>query len=85
MAHFRATVGGNRGIASRLGSIKSGIAARVSGWQAGVSIEASRVERDVFRIIMTSGSSGRKADKFIGTVQETPDGPVFYPAQRNRA
>lgn len=51
MAHFYATIQGNRKLASRLGTKSSGITAKVNGWDVGVKIELDFVDgRDVLRI-----------------------------------
>jgi len=70
MAHFRATVRGNRKEASRLGTLKSGIVATVNGWNAGIRVEAYAEERDVFRIYRTGGSNARTTPVLIATVHE---------------
>ena len=84
MAHFRATIQGTRGEASRLGHKKSGIRASVSGWDSGVYV-VGRLSpmhgEDVFSIWATSGSNGGKSDVFIGTVSSSDDGFVFSPAE----
>ena len=62
MAHFRATIQGMRGEASRLGSASGGISANVNGWNGGVSIRAHYDEEkgcDVFTVRRTGGSRGR--------------------------
>ena len=40
MARFRATLQGNRGEVSRLGSKASGMSAHINGWNTGVTIYA---------------------------------------------
>lgn len=64
MAHFRATIQGNRGKASRLGTKKSGIVATVNGWNVGVDVVIKHNEetgKDVITVIPTSGSNHSKA------------------------
>lgn len=39
MAHFRGTIQGHRGLASRLGSKASGLSANLASWQGAVSVE----------------------------------------------
>ena len=70
MAHFRATIQGQRGGASRLGSAKSGIAAAVNGWDIGVTIEAGVHEngQDVLYVYATGGSLGRRRSSLIARV-----------------
>lgn len=80
MAHFRAVIQGNRGDASRLGSKQSGMVATCNGWDAGVHVVASHENgADTFRVYATSGSNRRSLSRLVGTVRETPDGPVFKP------
>jgi len=60
MAQYRGTVNGQRGMASRLGSKRSGLEVRADGWHVGcrVSItwdEAS--EEDIVRVYRTQGSA----------------------------
>lgn len=62
MAQFRATIAGQRGEASRLGSKKSGITADVAGWMGGVRVVALHKENkygemvDRFEVYATTGS-----------------------------
>ena len=69
MAHFRATIQGNRGEASRLGTKGSGLDADVNGWDSGVSVRASynnEKKRDEFSIYLTGGSGYSSVGKFLG-------------------
>lgn len=72
---------------SRGGEVTAAMAtyAHLRGWNAGVQVHASRTEedRDVFLVYMTAGSNGGDADKFLGTVIDTPDGPRWEPAEEN--
>lgn len=69
MAQFRAVIRGQRGEASRLGSIKSGLVAYVNGWNEGVTIRASVIDgKDVFAIYANGGSNGQPNDGYIGSV-----------------
>jgi hypothetical protein len=57
--------------------------AHLRGWNAGVQVDAGRTDddRDVFYVTMTGGSNdGRSGSKLLGTVTDTPDGPVWEPA-----
>lgn len=78
MAHFRATIHGQRGPASRLGSPKSGIHARINGWDLGVEIEARVVDgKDVFYVFKTSGSNAKELPLLIARIDPesvTPGG-----------
>lgn len=58
MAHFRGTVKGARGVASRLGHFS--LITRCDGWDIGVACEASRGDDgDSIRISLGGGSNGR--------------------------
>lgn len=60
MAQFRATIKGNRGAASRLGTASSGIVAEVNGWDRGIKVTAEHVDgEDVFMVWVTGGSNGK--------------------------
>lgn len=69
MAHFRATIKGNRGEASRLGSSASGISAAVNGWNQGIAVTAyAQNDTDCFHISATGGSSGANL-RYIATLR----------------
>lgn len=69
MAHFRATIKGTRGLASRLGSPKSGLVVTANGWDTGVRVEAEVIDgKDVLTIFKTGGSNGSHAFR-IATVR----------------
>ncbi len=81
MARFRATIQGQRGEVSRLGSSKSGITARVNGWNAGIRVEAeSNGGKDVFRVYYTGGSHEYILPQLLGTLTEEPYGPSWTEA-----
>ena len=74
MAHFRGSVQGTRGEASRLGSKISGLTARANGWNSGVTVVAHRDETrntDVFEVYATGGSDPRYRAKLIATVRHS--------------
>lgn len=83
MARYRATIKGQRGEASRLGSTKSGLRVTANGWSVGVTVETERDayadEPDRFSVYMTSGSNGASTKHFIGSVFAGPCGPRFIP------
>ena len=60
MAHFRATIQGGRGSASRLGHKTSGIKTDCNGWRSGVSVTGNvdAAGRDCFEVYMNGGSNG---------------------------
>jgi hypothetical protein len=76
MARFRATIVGQRGEASRLGSAKSGLTARVNGWYSGIRVEAGVDQdgADRFEVFTTGGSNGSARDRHVGTVRMHPHG-----------
>jgi hypothetical protein len=70
MAQFRATIVGQRGEASRLGNKKTGLVARVNGWNLGVRVEAdydADFDRDTFTVYLTGGSNGGHDSVLLGT------------------
>jgi len=72
MAHFYATIQGNRGEATRMGTPNSGIGGHIRGWNIGVRV-VGRVDangRDVFEVIQTGGSNGTASSKVIATITE---------------
>ncbi len=81
MAHFRATIQGNRGSASRLGSKSSGLTVKANGWKSGVTVEAvhdSKTDTDVFNVFATTGSNPNHIGKqFVGQVT----GAKFIPVK----
>lgn len=77
MAHFRATIQGTRGEASRLGS--KSIEAHVNGRGAGITVRGfiGVNGEDCFHVYMTGGSSGT-AHLYLGTVRDSLDGPPIW-------
>jgi hypothetical protein len=60
MAHFYASIQGNRGEATRMGSKDSGITGHIRGWNVGARVDVAHVDgRDVVRIYRTLGSGAR--------------------------
>jgi hypothetical protein len=81
MAQFRATIHGQRGEASRLGSKKTGITAHVNGWDAGISVYAAHQNgRDAFEVRLTTGSNGYGSSRTLGTLVNTDKGNIWNPA-----
>jgi len=73
MAHFRATIEGNRGRASRLGTKKSGLEITVNGWHIGVDIWVrydEKTDQDIITIHRTCGSGGESTARHIATIYE---------------
>ena len=58
MAQFYASIEGNRGPATRLGSKASGIVAEARGWNVGGEVVITHIDgKDVVRIYRTGGSN----------------------------
>lgn len=68
MARFRATIKGQRGQASRLGSPKSGITANVNGWDVGIRVVGSvdNLGIDVYDVYLTGGSHAAHSPVHLG-------------------
>lgn len=59
MAHFYGTVQGNRGEASRLGTINSGLRATASGWNIGGQLDVEHIaDKDRVCLLVRDGSNG---------------------------
>lgn len=74
MARFYASIQGNRGRATRVGTEQSGITGHIRGWDSGVRVEGhynKETNSDVFQVHITSGSGGRDAELLIATVAIT--------------
>lgn len=70
MAHFRGTVKGGRGEASRLGHKTTGLTTTCNSWNLGIKVEAGHVNgQDVFRIYLTDGSRRAKLPELITTIK----------------
>lgn len=69
MAHFYASIKGSRGEATRIGTKNSGIQGHIRGWNIGAKVHCSVDKNgdDTVDIYLTSGSSGHKMSKHIGT------------------
>jgi hypothetical protein len=82
MAHFIGTIEGSRGSVTRLGTPSSGINTVARGWDLGVSVQGSKeADGDVFTIYADSGSNGRLAGMYIGTVKLVDGKVTFIPAK----
>jgi len=80
MAQFRATIKGQRGEASRLGSKASGLKITVNGWDIGLLAYAEHQnDEDVIELYATGGSSASFSDVLLGFVKLGPNGPVLEP------
>lgn len=59
MAQFRATIQGQRGVASRLGSKTSGLEVTANGWKLGIRVSVrhnKETGQDIFAVYKTQGS-----------------------------
>ena len=68
MAHFRATIKGQRGQASRLGSKSGGMEVTVRGWNAGLTITARHDEstgEDIFEVASDGGSNSAPKARIV--------------------
>jgi hypothetical protein len=82
VTHFIGAVQGSRAEATRLGTPNSGINTVARGWNLGVNVQGRKEDDgDVFTIYADSGSNGRTAGMYIGTVQLIDGKIVFIPAK----
>ena len=59
MAQFYATIRGNRGEATRIGSKDSGITGHIRGWHVGAKVTVDHENgKDIVRVYKTDGSRG---------------------------
>ncbi len=73
MAHFRGTVQGSRGEASRCGTKASGLCVTANGWNIGTRIELfhdSKTGKDTLRICITKGSNNNETVHIIEKTEE---------------
>jgi hypothetical protein len=67
MAQFYASIQGNRGEATRVGTKDSGLFGHIRGWYVGAQVEMVHINgKDVCRIYLTGGSTGRKEKRLLG-------------------
>lgn len=76
MSKFYATIQGNKGEASRMGSKKSGIEGHIRGWNEGAKVTCFVDDegRDCVSVRLTGGSIGRLPSKCLGTWYRDKDG-----------
>lgn len=59
MAHFRGTVQGSRGEASRLAGPQTGIRTTANGWDEGCNVQIINIDgKDTVRVYRNGGSNG---------------------------
>ena len=73
MAQFYASIKGNRGEATRLGTKSSGMQAHIRGWAVGAQVWMTVDDNgeDVVNIALTGGSNGSPAPVLLGTYKQT--------------
>jgi hypothetical protein len=67
MARFYGSMRGNRGEATRMGNVKSGLSAHIRGWYVGVQVELSvnKDGQDVVTVYKTSGTNNLQSSELI--------------------
>jgi hypothetical protein len=66
MAHFYASIQGNRGEATRMGSKDSGITGHIRGWNVGARVTVEHVDgSDFVRVYRTTGSNDYGSSELI--------------------
>jgi hypothetical protein len=81
MAHFRGTIQGQRGSASRLGSARSGLTINANGWDFGVKVILREKDgQDVADIFLTGGSHDAAIPVYVGSHTVASLNP--YPAAK---
>ena len=88
MAHFRATVQGNRSEASRLGTAKSGLRVTANGWDVGIKVYASvdSSGADILQVVATGGSNGGRSEVELVRIVDCPGAKraIVYPSDFTR-
>lgn len=70
MSKFYASIQGNRGEATRMGSKASGIHGHIRGWNIGASVDCyfdEKTGQDVCVVSITGGSNGHASSKCLGS------------------
>lgn len=71
MSQFYASIQGNRGEATRMGTKNSGIYGHIRGWNIGVIINIDHVDgKDNVRVFKTAGSNGGCNEELIAEFTE---------------
>lgn len=69
MARFYASIQGNRGEATRIGTASSGIYGHIRGWDVGVAVRANVIDgEDVLEVYRTEGSNNPNEGERIAVV-----------------
>ena len=77
MARFYTTAVNGRGNQVGIGGRGAAGPVHLRGWNAGVRVVPVAGKRDSFDVYMTSGSHAAGRDVLLGTVHDTPDGPMW--------
>lgn len=72
MAHFYASIQGNRGEATRIGTKNSGIEGHIRGWNIGAEVRChvNAKGQDVVEIWLTGGSNRIDSARYLGAFTE---------------
>jgi hypothetical protein len=71
MAHFYASIQGNRGEATRCGSKSSGIEGHIRGWNIGARVTVDHIEqKDIVSVYLTRGSNGYGSTQIVSSFTE---------------
>lgn len=71
MSQFYASIEGNKGEATRMGTKESGIAGHIRGWNIGCYVSIEHVEgKDKVTVFKTGGSKRNKTDELIAEFTE---------------
>lgn len=72
MAHFYGDIQGNRGGATRMGTVKTGFSGHIRGWNVGcrVYMSVDSDGKDVCTVYKTTGSNGHGTEELIGRFVE---------------
>ena len=83
MAHFYASIQGNRSEATRMGSKKSEIYGHVRGWKSGFKIYCyADGDKDICEVYATAGSGYGNNKTVTGLVMRSVDGRLGYLAKK---
>ena len=77
MAQFYASIQGNRGQATRMGTKNSGIQGHIRGWDVGVEVHCRYNETtggDEIWVYLTGGSNGGRSARDLVTILEQSGG-----------
>ena len=73
MAQFYASIQGNRGEATRMGTKSSGIYGHIRGWDVGCSVIIrydKKTGKDIVTVYKTGGSNGHHSNELIAEFTE---------------